>query len=83
MWTYGFTSTFCRFGVDFGSILGAKSVKKSIEKTIEKTDLEKTTAEGLQERHLGSMTVIGRLDFGRRGGYPPIWRVNPSDAGSR
>ena len=48
MWTYGFTSTFGRFLVDFGSILEAKSVKKSIEKTIEKTNLEKTTAEGLQ-----------------------------------
>ena len=48
MWTYGFVSTFHRFGVDFDSILEAKSDKKSIEKTVEKTNLEKTTTEGRQ-----------------------------------
>ena len=47
-WTYGFTSPLCRFWVDLSPSLGGKSVKKSIEKAIEKTDLEKTTAEGLQ-----------------------------------
>ena len=60
-----------------------KSDQNSIEKTIEKTNLEQNDGRGAQERHLGSMRVIGTIDFGRRGGPILIRRVNPSPPEAR